>query len=49
MNSEPGQDADHLIEWDRGNEKLMAYVLSTGLQVASAVDLGTHEVWIIGR
>ncbi len=49
LNSEPSQDADHLIQWDRANAKLMAYVLNTGVQVANAVDLGTHEVWIIGR
>ena len=40
---------DHGLMWDRANGKLLAVVLSTGVEVAAAVDLGEHELLILGK
>jgi hypothetical protein len=49
--SEPvtAANRDSILSWDKANVKLFASVLSTGLQVAAAVDLGSYEVIIVGR
>jgi hypothetical protein len=45
--SEPVQNADHVVHWDRANGKVYAIVASTGAE-AGAVDLGQHELWAAG-
>lgn len=42
----PGAAAG-LFSWDAANGKIKAYVATTGVEVANAVNLSTYKVWVV--